>query len=646
MTYPITPNPAIHNQSPQAIQKQQLQTAQALETMGKQLLDAIVNAVLSIISGGVLGKSAGTPSSDAGGLLGNIFTNFFSALGIGDPTSTLSGSTTSFDPVTVVENFVQNLIQPLGLLLDGGSPLNAQNLFGSISSELLSILPIGQLGNAPVELMVNSGFDGSVSMSALGHWTWDATTGHTSNGSAMATADGTTKSLFSNAIDVTAAQKLTLSAWASWAGLTYSGSPIQLNVAKYLDGSLVGYDPIASIAPSAGTHTWQESTGSYTVPSGVDRIRVKITVTSLATAGSVWFDDVSATKTGLIQQSWVTDLISDFTGIFGSFGGSGILSEFQNAGTNILALLGGPSLTGSPGALDVGDIWTTIINDVLNPLELLFGVGSSIPDGNVPGVGNILDNIWSGITGLLNSGRSQTDMQTAVASQTDAITNHAAVLSQVVAALSTGTPDSDDFERTSSTDLGSTLWDQYQTGSGAKLCTSDGHNAIFSINLLTAGEWVARRKTTFAATDNQVVEIVLNTIPATFAANGYNDLWLRMTTFSTFATRTGIRFRYTGDGSISLDWVGSGTVSNLFSGSASIKATAGATLRFEAGNGLTPRRFRALINGTPVMDFTESGTTSQYGVSSGYKYRGFGAKSESVLVNFLPGNLRQWTASG
>lgn len=268
----------------------------------------------------------------------------------------------------------------------------------------------------------------------------------------------------------------------------------------------------------------------------------------------------------------------------------------------------------------------------------------ALADDRVPGVGNILDEIWGGINGFLNTGRSHSDMTTAVQGQTDALIGQAATVSQIAAALSPGNPDHDEFERTNTTNL-DTGWTQYQSGSGAKLSTSNGHDAQFSINPLTPGEWVAYRASVFAAGDNQVVEMVFATVPRTFGANGYNDLWLRQTNFGSFAARTGLCLRYKGDGTYALYWVNAGTFGTaLTSGTAPLKATAGTTWRFEAGVGLAPRRFRSFFNGTPIMDYTEGGTTSQYGAS--YLRRGFGGKSESVLVNFMPGDLRQWTASG
>lgn len=318
----------------------------------------------------------------------SFFTNLLSFLG--GPSLTGGG----FDPIAAVTNFITTMVNPLGLLLGTGSPLNAANLFGLLSPNLLGFLPIGQLVNTSQELLVNPGFDGSISISTGGNWTYDSAVGHTSLGSAKALANSVTKSIFSNTISVTATQKITLSAWAEWTGLSYTGSPIQLNVARYLDGSLLGYDLVAALTPSSGTQSWQQVQGTYTVPAGVDTIRIKLTVTSAATAGNVWFDDVSALKSGLIQQGWVSDLVSTFTSVFGVFGGTGTLSELLNAGTNLLSVFNNPILTGATGAFNPAAVVTSFITGQINPLNLLTQSG----DFN-----SLLNNLFDGVSNTSGS---------------------------------------------------------------------------------------------------------------------------------------------------------------------------------------------------------------------------------------------------
>lgn len=504
-------------------------------------------------------------------------------------------------------------------LLNGGQPVNVLNLFGQIPSSLFGIIPVQALGGTAPNPLNNGGFDGSISMIGDGVWTFDPAVGRTSAGSAKTTADGTAKALLSNAVDVNPGDKLSPEIWFRSNGYVGTGTPLKLTVRTYLRNTTTGVEtPVSTstIAQMAGPGTtFTKLSGTYTVPTNgtVNRVRLRPLVDTTATAGDIWVDDGNLAKQG-----------------FGPFGG--VLDMF------------GLSTLDDLFDIDVSDIWAGIVTAFISPLGLLFGTGDSIPDTNVPGIGGILGEIFGAITGIFTSGIGHTDMTTAVQGQTDAVTGQSAMISQIAAALSPGTPDNDAFERTNSTNL-DTGWTQFQTGSGAKLSTSNGHDAVFAINPLTAGEWVAYRTSVFAAGDNQVVEVVFATAPATFGANGYNDLWLRQTNFASFATRTGLCLRYRGDGDLKLYWVNSGAFGTpLFTGTTPLKAVAGTTWRFEAGIGLVPRRFKSYFNGTPIMDSTEVGTTSQYGAS--YLRRGFGGKSESVLANFMPGNLRSWTASG
>lgn len=191
-----------------------------------------------------------------------------------------------------------------------------------------------------------------------------------------------------------------------------------------------------------------------------------------------------------------------------------------------------------------------------------------------------------------------------------------------------------------------TDWSVYSTGSIT--ATMDGHNAVLTGSGLSNSEIVCRHNINLASSQYQRTEIVLENAPASFGANGHNDLWLRMTNFGSWATRTGIRWRYTGAGLWSLDWFNAGTATNLATNDlftlVNPAAVAGASLVFYAGVPPSePRRFVGILNDKIIMDETEVGTTSSL---SGL-YRGFGGKAESFLgLIFQPGKIRQWTANG
>lgn len=262
----------------------------------------------------------------------------------------------------------------------------------------------------------------------------------------------------------------------------------------------------------------------------------------------------------------------------------------------------------------------------------------------VGGTQEAMDRIYNAFMNITGSGRSQSNLSSAVGGAANAIAGTAALVAQWNAANGPGNPDSDAFERAAGT-LGS-AWNSYSTGAGTTV--TDGHNAVMAAAALSTFEVVHRRNSVIAAGNAQKTELVLDSAPMGFIiGNGHNDLWLRMSPFTTWATRTGMRLRYSANGAWTLDWFNSGTATNIASSGLTFifpPAAAGTTLSFYAGVGGVDRRFVAMLGAAPFMDVTEVGTTSQLG--SGYVYRGFGGKSESLGINFDPGRLRQWTATG
>ena len=82
---------------------------------------------------------------------------------------------------------------------------------------------------------------------------------------------------------------------------TATQNAIRLSVATYLNGAPVTTTLAAGIAsPSGSSAGWVQLSGTFAVPSsGVDAIRLQLGVTSAMSAGTVWFDDVYAAKTGI-----------------------------------------------------------------------------------------------------------------------------------------------------------------------------------------------------------------------------------------------------------------------------------------------------------------------------------------------------------
>jgi len=400
VTYPVTPSggfdkkkfPAagssstVHDVATQSRSKsrleQNLAASQGIEAMAKQMVGAIINSILQILTGGAFGGSGTTNGID---LFGNLFNNLFKTLGITDPGGTLATIEQDlYNVEQTLTHWVDNILAPLNLVLDGKtwtkfitdivgdvegtattlsdalktsivqaegaigqivsmvtasgqqgfagfltqisqmltsiSQLGGGNVIGNVPSDVMHVLDLGSVNQTQQEMTGNGTFLSAAAIdptATAAGITWDKNNGKTVDGSAKFTASGVTKSLFSNPITVTSGQKLSLSTYVKWASLgvvTGTTTPIELNVAKFLDGALVGYENVARAGGVGSNSTWTELSGVYTVPAGVDRVRMKLTVRGDALTGTVWFDEASMTRTNLLEGSWMNGILNTMSG--------------------------------------------------------------------------------------------------------------------------------------------------------------------------------------------------------------------------------------------------------------------------------------------------------------------------------------------
>ena len=219
----------------------------------------------------------------------------------------------NFNILTVVPTIIANFIS--NGLLGPNSFLNAFNLFGFLPPGLIPFLPVSHIGNDNPELLGQGAFGSADTIAPGGTgWVWDGTTGKGANGSVKATANGTARMLVSDPIYVSNTQKLDLSVWIKWASVAYTGNNhVQLfinsysgpNHSDYISGTAISSQTFTG----ANQSTWQQLSGTHTVGTGVTYVRVALKVNSNITAGNIWFDDVSAKKSGQIQQSWISGLV-------------------------------------------------------------------------------------------------------------------------------------------------------------------------------------------------------------------------------------------------------------------------------------------------------------------------------------------------
>jgi hypothetical protein len=286
------------------------------------------------------------------------------------------------------------------------SPLSALNLIDQIPFELLGLLTAGSVTTVQGNQLRNADFSGSGSLSGSTLYSWDGTVYPTASaaatstpGSAKVTANGSTKPLFSNLVQVQPGQTKVFSIQALWQNLTDNGSGVQLVAQTYSDklgntavGSPVviaqtgtGHGATPSSWTGAPTGALQATlSGSYVVPAGVQSLRMASQLTSAATAGTVWFGHGNLTSSSLMGNNVMA-------GISGA--ASTIGADVQSIVDNILNAITGGSTTGNPISALI-QVFTDLMFGLGNPTGL--GTGFPfffIPSSNVVGIQGIVDNL-------------------------------------------------------------------------------------------------------------------------------------------------------------------------------------------------------------------------------------------------------------
>lgn len=270
-----------------------------LSLFWKNIGQLIYRAIAQALAGGIVLPPGADPIAFLQQWGGTIASNAAGAL------------TDAEQALAEIQSLINKVLGGTGTADDVAALINA--LGGPIDPSRLPLLPIGNISvdPTPVNLLANGGFDGQISLSsATGAWSWDSTVGRTSPGSATTTGTGVFKTLASNLIASGAGQKIQVSAWVKWTGVTASaGTAFQVEITGYAQGSAVGSTILGTVVAPAAMSDWRQITGTaWTVPAGVDAVKVKLIVTGAVTSGRVWFDDVIASKTGMLPTSAVSGL--------------------------------------------------------------------------------------------------------------------------------------------------------------------------------------------------------------------------------------------------------------------------------------------------------------------------------------------------
>ena len=268
-------------------------------------------------------------------------------------------------------------------LLTKTSQLPAANLVGTISAAIFGTIPVANIGGTEPNLLTAGSFDLSESVAGDGHWSWDSSQSYTSTGGSLKlTCNGAAHTIYSTqSIPTTAGDKLNLSAQVKTTSLAATGSPISISLIPF-----VGKVQQASAAIStAGVNTsWAKLTSAtYAVPNTVTSVTVCIAVGATATSGTVNFDEITLSKTGLLQQSLVDRLLEAWNKMWqGAFGGGVVVGKTVDDILSAVASITSTANTGSSNASSaLGQLTTLLYNLLHSPSTNIGSISSVVMDG-------------------------------------------------------------------------------------------------------------------------------------------------------------------------------------------------------------------------------------------------------------------------
>ena len=313
-----------------------------------------------------------------------------------------------------------------GLLTKTGD-VPAANLKGFLNPALLSSIPIANINIDSPNLLSQGDFGNASTIDAANGWEWDSAVTHSgSGGSVKVTANGTLRELFSNqVIKVTAGDRINLAAYIKTSGFSGSSTSIQVSLVPFVGTAryTVSGSPVTITFNSRGAATdWAQATGSasanpvtapWTVPATVTSVRVRLAITSAATSGTVWFDDIDVHKTGLLGQNLVEYLLNAWenmwTGLVGTSGSGKTWADMFNAGYFLRSFANGTDLN-----------LTTLGGNLLDaPAEVLGSLFSVVFDGTKT-VGDFLKLLYNALNGSSSTTtKNATDVATAAGAARD-----------------------------------------------------------------------------------------------------------------------------------------------------------------------------------------------------------------------------------
>lgn len=455
-------------------------------------------------------------------------------------------------------------------LVAGSTPVAGTAVAGSGQAMSAATAPATAVNVKDTNLLLVQNFNDASTVAVHGKWSWNAEEGNITPGSAQYECVGILDDLVSNEVPVVAGERVQVTVYVKWEGLVYTGSnPFMLGVEKYRQSK------------DAAT-----SATIYVDVGGTDLIGV----TSPGTSGG-W---KKLTGTYTVPSSGVDQVRARL--------------RVKNTATS-------------------GYIYWDEIE--LKKLDL-------IPDAAVPGVGASVDNVAVNLGGRSGVGFSQADAADAYKNTANSLTAMNSQVAQLNAQNGTGAVAGDEFSWTGELG-GSANWSAQYTNVGYGNYTADGGDAAWVNGTMASYQqafytWIGAD--TESTTDYQNVGVVLS------SAIGYDTTASTGAILYLMARRNNdgshmVYVAINGNGTYNLYKRVAGVDTVMKTGTVGAMPGAGGTINFYAGNkGTTDlHRFRLLINGGLVFDYTDPGASSSVGVL--YRGWGFGGQATQAYT-FIP----------
>ena len=568
----------------------------------------------------------------------------------------------NFNLITAATNFIREVLNPVNWIN------NANNFFGQINAGLLGLIPGSHLADVAPNLLTNPSFDTAGALVSDAVWSWDglAANNHTAvagSGSAKVTPTGQDKDLWSDLIQVSEGQQITISGWVKWDSLTRTAGsfPVSLGITSYTNTgtesnpvwSYAGATESAINTSTLASIGWQQLNGTYMVPVGIKAIRMRCHVGLAATGGTVWFDDLSLKKTSKIPSNLIEGLtfaLDDFNDRLDQFL---IDIGLKAAVTFVQDII--DTFTGGVGTLAEWVFNVFFKDGFLHGSQIIGAIADSV----VTGLGNTWEAIWYGLTGFSVTGKNHESIKDLFTQQAAALTGANSRIQILEGKVGNGVSVADTFNRVGTapgtgtplswTAMGAISSPIYVKEAGAAgTMYTDGNNLAWSVegnkvNTLLY-RWTGPNQV--SSTDYQNVGIVLSSQSQDpiIGASAYTQILGRVSADGLNYIRLQIGTDIIIDNNIKLFYCKNGQEVQLYSGDVFPGPGTGSSVNLFCGvPGDSPRKFQVFINGQPIQlgannYITDTGSVSMLGAD----YRGWGVGMTSGTGwLYIPGGYKQ-----